>query len=732
MIYGENGRGKTTLAAVLRSLGSNDPLPISERQRLGAQHPPHLVVEFAGGAAATFQNNAWSRSLTNIAVFDDHFIDENVSSGLTVSADHRQNLHGLILGAPAVALNGQLQRLVERVEQHNTELRTKAAAIPAAERGALSVDDFCGLPSREGIEEAIREVERSLAAAREKTPVQEGSFFAPLTLPQLDPDAIDAVLGQDLAGLDADAAGRVHSHLADIGKGGETWVADGVPRIGGQDDAACPFCAQNLAGSYVIKHYRAYFSAAYSTLKQSVADALSAAERAHAGGALATFERAVRVVVERRGFWSPFADMPTIEVDTAAISRDWTRAREAVTNALEEKRSSPLDSAKLSQSARAAIADYEAHRSTISTLNEALRTANIAIQAAKTAAITGDARLLAGELARLIAVRARHGATTAALCQHYLEEKAAKAVTEGLRDQARDALDLHRAAIFPAFQVSINRYLGRFNAGFRLGSVASANTRGGPTCTYSVVVNTVDVPVSATPTAGQPAFRNTLSAGDRNTLALAFFFASLEHDPAVGGKIVVIDDPMSSLDEHRALTTVQELRSLLGRVTQVVALSHSKQFLCRLWEGSDATRRIAFEVVRDGDGSAIRAWDVSQDCITEHDRRHRLLRDHLARANTDSRAAAQSIRPVLEAFCRVAFPEHFPPGTLLGPFRGVCAQRLAAGQPVLDQPNLDELHHLTEYGNRFHHDTNGAWATTAINDAELTGFVRRTLEFTSR
>jgi wobble nucleotide-excising tRNase len=45
-----------------------------------------------------------------------------------------------------------------------------------------------------------------------------------------------------------------------------------------------------------------------------------------------------------------------------------------------------------------------------------------------------------------------------------------------------------------------------------------------------------------------PSFRNTLSAGDRNALALAFFFASLERDPQRAQKIVVIDDPISSLD----------------------------------------------------------------------------------------------------------------------------------------------------------------------------------------
>ena len=73
----------------------------------------------------------------------------------------------------------------------------------------------------------------------------------------------------------------------------------------------------------------------------------------------------------------------------------------------------------------------------------------------------------------------------------------------------------------------------------------------------------------------------------RNTLALAFFFASLDQEGQLAQRIVIVDDPMTSLDEHRALTTVQEMRRLLTRVSQIVVLSHSKSFLCALWEGAD-------------------------------------------------------------------------------------------------------------------------------------------------
>src|SRR5216683_291798 len=140
LVYAENGRGKTTLAAVLRSLATGDPIPIAERHRLAAVHPPHAVLDCDGGPpAAMFRDNAWSRTLPNVVVFDDVFVDENVYSGLVVGADHRQNLHELILGAQGVALNGQILQLVAQIETHNAALRTKATAIPSAERGMLSV-----------------------------------------------------------------------------------------------------------------------------------------------------------------------------------------------------------------------------------------------------------------------------------------------------------------------------------------------------------------------------------------------------------------------------------------------------------------------------------------------------------------------------------------------------------------------------------------------------------------
>jgi wobble nucleotide-excising tRNase len=735
LVYAENARGKTTLAAVLRSLATGDPIPVAERQRLGATHPPHVVVDCMGGPPhAMFQNGAWNRTLSNMAVFDDVFVDDNVCSGLEVEAEHRQRLHEWILGAQGVALNRALRTCAVRAEQLNSSLRAKADAIAPAVRASLSADDFCALQQRADIDVAILEADRALSAAQQQEVVANARAFEPLALPDLNTEEIARVLRMDLPALDAAAAAQVKAHLDTIGAEGEAWVAAGMQWVGISGEDQCPFCAQDLRGLTLIDHYRAYFSAQYAQLKQQIADTTHEFLQTHGpSDVAAVFDRNIRIAMERRQYWSQFAEIPEIQVDAAAIAEAWVSARDIVFTALQRKQNVPLERIVFSAEDMIRIRAYDQHRQTIRALNEKLQRANDGIAIVKERTAASNRQALASDLARLRAIKVRHTPAIDALCADYLADKAAKARADQEREAAREALDIYRRQVFPNYETAINLYLQRFNAGFRLGHVTSVNTRGGPSCTYNVVINNSPIAVGgrqAEP--GTPSFRNSLSAGDRSTLALAFFFASLDQDPGLADKVVVIDDPITSLDEHRSLATVHEMRRLSQRARQLIVLSHDKGFLCNIWQGTDTTLRAALEVVRDGDGSTIQPWDVHRDCITEHDRRHALLREYTKAAGANGPEVAESIRPVLESFLRVAYPEQFPPGTLLGSFCGLCEQRVSDQRQILRQPDIDELRALTEYANRFHHDTNAAWLTARINDAELLSFVRRTLTFTRR
>lgn len=733
VIYAENGRGKTTLSAILKSLASGDPSLIQNRKRLKAQHEPHVIVQLSG-APAIFKGGAWSATQPEIHVFDDAFVAENVCSGIQIETSHRQNLHEMILGAKGVALSKALQGHVERIELHNKDLRAKQDAIPAAARGAFSVDAFCGLCPKNDIEKEIEEAERRVAAAKAAGAIHQRAAFQALSLPGFNLDQIRNVLARSLPDLEAAAAARVRDHLKKLLRGGESWVAEGMPRIeaasAGLDHKACPFCAQDLAGSTMIQHYQAYFSDAYGQLKADIRTLGQGIAADHGGEVMAGFERSVRDVSETRDFWKAFSPIPDIHVDTAAVVRAWTAARESVLEILRAKAASPLESLQLTDKAFDAVSAFDEQRRSVAEASDKFLACNEAIKLVKEQAASADLSALESDLVRLRSIKARFEPDVAAKCDEYLKEKAEKTKTEAARTKAREALDKYRETIFPAYEVAINAYLAKFNAGFRLGSVTSINNRGGSAANYNVVINNENVPLTAD--AG-PSFRTTLSAGDRNTLALAFFFSSLEQAGNLGDKILVIDDPMTSLDEHRSLTTMEVMRDLYDQVHQIIVLSHSKPFLCDLWSSADKNGRSSARIARANSGSTIMAWDVSADAVTEHDRRHKLVRDYLHAADhTKEREVATALRQILESYMRVACPAHCPPERLLGNFLLECERKLGGQDEILSEANVKELKQLLGYANRFHHNTNPAWQTVLINDAELVGYAERTLKFCSR
>jgi wobble nucleotide-excising tRNase len=435
--------------------------------------------------------------LPDITVFDDAFVAANICSGVDVETGHRQNLHELILGAQGVALNAALQGRVAQIEEHNSALRQKEYAIPAAGRGGFNVDAFCALQADPDIDAHITAAERALSAARSAEPVRQQPAFAPLEIPGFDVTAINALLARTLQDLEAEAAERVRAHVESLGRGGEGWINDGMSRVqgvsAGQGHEICPFCGQGLQASSLLRHYRAYFSQAYEGLRAAIVQTGQDVAATHSGESMAGFERSVRLTVQSADFWRPLTEVPALEVDTARITRSWIAARDAVLAPLRAKAAAPLEATRLSDEAIAAIEAYELERAALATVSRSLQACNAAVAVVKERAATANVATLTADLSRLQAIKIRHTEPYVTCCQEYLTEKAAKAATEQLRTQARNDLDNYRQNIFPAYEVAINDYLQRFNAGFRIASVGFVNNRGGSSCNYNLVINNVQV-----------------------------------------------------------------------------------------------------------------------------------------------------------------------------------------------------------------------------------------------
>ena len=77
--------------------------------------------------------------------------------------------------------------------------------------------------------------------------------------------------------------------------------------------------------------------------------------------------------------------------------------------------------------------------------------------------------------------------------------------------------------------------------------------------------------------------KNCLSDGEKTALAFAYFLSKFENEISGSGKmtkaVVVIDDPISSLDENRLYSTANLIRQNFANVRQLVVLSHNFLFL---------------------------------------------------------------------------------------------------------------------------------------------------------
>lgn len=79
-IYGENGRGKSTMSAILSSLSTGSPAGLIGRRTIGGSHDPEVALKIEGNFHQ-FMDGKWSSPFPDISVFDSSFVDGNVYSG---------------------------------------------------------------------------------------------------------------------------------------------------------------------------------------------------------------------------------------------------------------------------------------------------------------------------------------------------------------------------------------------------------------------------------------------------------------------------------------------------------------------------------------------------------------------------------------------------------------------------------------------------------------------------
>ncbi len=725
LIFSENGRGKTTLCAILRSLLTNTPALIIGRTTLGSTDAPEAQLLFSGNANFLFRNGTWSTPYPDIAVFDGAYVSDNVFAGDFVDTAHRRNLYRVIIGAQGVALAARITELDVQIRTKNDELRTGRAILQRHIPPAMSVEIFIALPEDAAIDEKIVAKERELQAAQQTAQLQQRPSLDDLTLPLFNP-AFAQLLTKTLPDIAADAERRVTQHIASHGMQahGEPWLAEGLHHA----TESCPFCGQDLKGLALIEAYRGYFNREYLALRDEVTRNSGDIEDAFGERGAGMIEQVILRNNNNTEFWQSYCRIAApVLAEAGKVGEIIAALREAAQSLLAQKAATPLDAVPPNDLFTKALGNLEALRTSIATYNAAVAAANALINAKKREAHTADPRVLERALATLKAQKARHTTDTAAACQADAVRLLDKAALEEEKVRVRERLDAHTEAVIRIYGASINRYLARINAGFRITTPTHTYRGGPPSTSYQIVINQrpVDLGDVTTPL-DRPSFRNTLSAGDRSTLALAFFLAELEQDAQRARKTILFDDPFTSLDAFRRNQTVHQILKCADGCAQIVLLSHDAGFLKLLWDRVAPAERKTLQLARIGEeNTTVANWDIEKAVQARFRADIDSLQRYFSSTEGNPRDVVQKIRPVLEGYCFNVYPTHFPEGDTLGVIVGKIRDT-GASNPLSSL--LDQLDELNQYTRRYHHGENSnSAATEPIDDTELNGYVQQTL-----
>jgi wobble nucleotide-excising tRNase len=259
------------------------------------------------------------------------------------------------------------------------------------------------------------------------------------------------------------------------------------------------------------------------------------------------------------------------------------------------------------------------------------------------------------DLASLRRIKARYAPGATKACKEYSDALLEKKAIEDQKAAVRGQLDGYSATVIGQYERTINHLLEDFQAGFRITGTAHGYPGGVPSSTYQILINNTPVDLGD---AGTPldaaSFRNTLSAGDKSTLALAFFLAQLAQDPGRAAKIVVFDDPFNSQDNFRKDCTIQKIKRCGESCAQVLVLSHDQSFLKRIWDRlyTPADRK-CLEMARIGQyNTTICEWDIEKATQDQYKADRKALRDYYHASEGKQRDVIQKIRPVLETYCK--------------------------------------------------------------------------------
>lgn len=723
-IYADNGRGKSTLASLFRSCSSNKPDLLVNRRTIDGVNDQEVILQFSNGERSTFQNGSWDVARPELLVFDADFVEQNVYAGGQVTADHRKNLLQFALGENAVVAQQEYDLADHNARTTANAVRETTNQLNVLHRG-LTQAEFLRIPEILDVDDQILALNRRIVEAQNIVLIQGKALPQQLNLPTLNVESILNILGASLENIDLAAEQQVKEHLNTHKKNRlEKWLSDGHSY---GDEDSCLYCNQPLDGVELIQAYRSYFNQDYNRLKSDVArlpDLITASCSNELVDRLKSRFDTASIIIDG---WREYVEIEPIVFDENTVSSTLDSIKVLLNALTESKEVNLLDGVGSEEDRNELYSQWQIILDIVTTCNHSISNAAQAITGYKNSLASLNVGSLEQQIRDLEWVKVRYRPDAADLLVQLSEEKIQDSNAKREKLNKKNALNQIMQTTLVNYKDRINELLRGFGAQFLIPNI-DFNYRGGLRSDYVLQMRGASIALSG----GVPDFKTSLSEGDKRTLAFAFFIASAEADQDLASKVIVIDDPMCSLDLNRKQQTRTVLKRLHDNCEQIIVLAHDVHFL----------RNLHDDVLRTGSPNNIKCLklksvinrysnfdviNIYKECESAYYKCHRMLDEYKSGNAPSSMEIARSIRPMLEGYLHRRFPNLISSGLLFGQVIDLI-NNSQHPSPLYNAQNItNELNEINRYAGQFHHDTNPAADQVQIIDGELLAFVERSL-----
>lgn len=733
IFYAENGAGKTTLATILRSLALGEGILIDRHKRLNAISSPKVEIKLEDNSLCRYDNGKWNKTNHDIEVFDSYFVADNVYSGMEISADNRKALYKFVVGNTGI----EIARKINRLKSMSVDLQREKTKLIDEIKNLIHYNDVetvVKLAPKKDIDILLSQKQQEFKISSNNEVIIKHeelpnikSFTLPFNTRQIKSllqKSIDCISEQYLTFISQ----RINTLKNNGLSNAEKWLADGLAEVNTINDDSCPFCGQSLSGAKeIIDGYNLYFSKEYNQLINSINLCNSQFQRFDVRNFIRVVTEFHEKLMSQYHFWQIYlkdlnkvTDMPA---ELTLLEDDFSKVQEKIS----EKAQNPLSKIENDN-----LEELEVHLGVVFSFIEELKkyVAYIGPLITKLKSTLKPLDTVRKELRALEIYKLRYESPLKEMCEYFIIVEKQILRLQKLTTQLQNEQKENSAAFLHDYGDIINNYLQNvFCTDFRIENIKDGGYRGrsrDASLTYSLTFK--GKPLSLD-TDDNLSFKNTLSEGDKNTIAFSLFLAKLDKysEEELKNKIIVFDDPLTSLDLNRRNATINELVKMYQKTKQTLVLSHNLAFLLELnnrrkIKGKD---KKVLLIEKQIDKSIIREFKLRDELSAEFASCiEKIEKFKESGADEDMEPAINSIRLSLEAILKFKYGRYL--STLDGTFGQIISEleksstcRFVDGEK---QKVIDDLNELNEMSWRAHHasvDELGMYSEISVTKEEL-------------